>query len=318
MGFPLPDHFTYKNIKKALEDPVVVARELNRIYYTKGYRKKNNGVDILDQDWDNLIILDACRFDMMQASWNREEEVKSVYSKGSDTVEFLLANFKDKSLLDTVYATANPQFHRHKDIINATFHDVIPVWEGENWNPQKGTIPPKIMTQHIMEAEDKYPNKKIIGHYLQPHFPPTNPVTDFFSTNGNEERWNIWDRKLLKSTNISVEEIWQEYINNLQNCLPFVLEVISYLDGKSVITADHGNAVGERSYPIPYREWGHPRGIYIDPLVRVPWIECDYDTRKSIKKDQSETEMDRLDDRDEEEIEERSQSRVCSLGQSQR
>jgi len=44
------------------------------------------------------------------------------------------------------------------------------------------------------------------------------------------------------------------------------------LGGKTIVTADHGNMVGERAFPIPFREWGHPRGVYTPELVDVPWL----------------------------------------------
>jgi hypothetical protein len=65
------------------------------------------------------------------------------------------------------------------------------------------------------------------------------------------------------------------------------------LDGKTVVTADHGNMVGERAFPLPIREWGHPRGLYTDELVDVPWLVHENEPRREIRigesKNQSET-----------------------------
>jgi len=30
------------------------------------------------------------------------------------------------------------------------------------------------------------------------------------------------------------------------------------------------------------QEYGHPWGLYDEPLVRVPWLECPYDDRRTI------------------------------------
>jgi hypothetical protein len=40
--------------------------------------------------------------------------------------------------------------------------------------------------------------------------------------------------------------------------------------------------VGERSSPIPIKEWGHPHGIYTPELVNVPWLVNETDDRRSI------------------------------------
>lgn len=51
----------------------------------------------------------------------------------------------------------------------------------------------------------------------------------------------------------------------------------------TVVTVDHGNCVGERASPIPIREWGHPRGLYDEPFVRVPWFVHKQGHRRKIQ-----------------------------------
>lgn len=40
--------------------------------------------------------------------------------------------------------------------------------------------------------------------------------------------------------------------------------------------------LGERAWPVPIREWGHPRGIYTEELVKVPWLVIGSDSRPAI------------------------------------
>jgi len=54
------------------------------------------------------------------------------------------------------------------------------------------------------------------------------------------------------------------------------------LAGKTVVTADHGQAIGERFRPVPIRYYGHPAGVYADPLVTVPWLVDNRGDRKEI------------------------------------
>jgi hypothetical protein len=40
--------------------------------------------------------------------------------------------------------------------------------------------------------------------------------------------------------------------------------------------------VGERAGPVPVTEWGHPRSIYVDQLVTVPWLVSTAGERRTI------------------------------------
>jgi hypothetical protein len=53
-----------------------------------------------------------------------------------------------------------------------------------------------------------------------------------------------------------------------------------------VITADHGNLVGERLGPIPTRrKYGHPYGVHTEELVVVPWFVVEGETRREMRAD---------------------------------
>ena len=66
---------------------------------------------ILDEDWDNLIILDACRYDFFKEEIEKRQidgYLKKVISRGSHTLNFLKENFTEDYYNDIVYITANP------------------------------------------------------------------------------------------------------------------------------------------------------------------------------------------------------------------
>ncbi|ELZ23103.1 hypothetical protein C475_15679, partial [Halosimplex carlsbadense 2-9-1] len=63
---------------------------------------------------------------------------------------------------------------------------------------------------------------------------------------------------------------------------PRVKELLGELSGKTVVTSDHGNMLGERARPIPIREWGHPDGVYTPELVTVPWLEYESGPRREV------------------------------------
>jgi len=57
-----------------------------------------------------------------------------------------------------------------------------------------------------------------------------------------------------------------------------VLDTIEPLlnhDGRTVVTSDHGNNLGERMPLLPMRLYGHPTGIHHPALREVPWAVID-------------------------------------------
>ena len=53
-------------------------------------------------------------------------------------------------------------------------------------------------------------------------------------------------------------------------------------DGRTVVTADHGQLLGERVGPIPIRYHGHRRGVHVEELLKVPWLVHDLGERSEI------------------------------------
>lgn len=48
-------------------------------------------------------------------------------------------------------------------------------------------------------------------------------------------------------------------------------ELDDELDGKTVVSAEHGELLGERTSPIPAKAWSHPQVKYVQDLPEVPW-----------------------------------------------
>jgi len=70
----IPEHYTIKNLYKSIHNPEKIINELKYIKFKyknpvyeniikKGYGGCEN---VMDKDWDNLIILDACRYDIFK------------------------------------------------------------------------------------------------------------------------------------------------------------------------------------------------------------------------------------------------------------
>lgn len=255
---------------------------VNRAYHTRIFRDHNpNGVDIFDEDWDMLVILDACRYDSLEATDELPGRLESRISRGSATHEFLTANLQGRDLTDTVYVTATPQVHRFADELNVTFFDTIEIWRDEEnvWTAPDGRmgVLPETTAEHAESAAEKYPNKRILVHFTQPHTPYLDPPTDELKTDGN-----VFRKTIKGEIAVSKVEFREAYRRNLERTLPHVSDLMDSVEGKTVVTADHGELLGERGFPVPLRMWSHPHGIYMDELVRVPWLVHQNGNRRNI------------------------------------
>lgn len=279
---------TRSRLSRALENPILFCRHANRLYHRRlGLRPYNEGgIDPFEEDWDNLLVLDACRYDMFERRANLPGRLERVESRASTTVEFLRANVDGHDLRDTVYVTANPQLHQHRDSIEARFGAVVDVWRADGWSDDHGTVLPETVTAAALRASEEYPNKRLVVHYMQPHYPFIGAGArfaggDFTDPEASDE--NVWVQLLQGRLAVDREGIWDLYDANLDRALPPVEEAMEGLGGRTVVTADHGNMVGERAFPIPFREWGHPRGVYTPELVDVPWLVYEDGPRREIR-----------------------------------
>lgn len=286
-----------ENLRRVLKDPKLIAHRLYRDFYRKVI--KNKGIDIMDKDWDNLLILDACRYDLFSKVCTIDGELTNVISSGSHTTEFLRQTFQGRQFNDTVYISATPQLEWTG--LTSTFYDVIQVWE-TGWDDKLGTVPPNEVCKAARAAASEYPHKRLIIHFVQPHFPFIGPTGKWLQKEmsirsgidgANATLPSVWDS--LEEGNISEDIVWDAYGENLEIVLDHVKGLIDELDGKTVLTSDHGNALGE------YGLYGHPGQKAIKSLIYVPWLEIENGARRRIvaeaptnsrsKMDQSELEQ---------------------------
>lgn len=252
---------------------------------------RNSGINVPDEDWDNLVLLDACRFDMFAEQSDLPGRLSKRTSAGSNTPEFLQKNFAGGNFDDTVYVTANPQVNVHLD---DEFFKVINVWES-HWDGDLHTVPPDVMADETIEAYEAYPNKRLISHFVQPHYPFIGEIGQnnldrhsgmelskrmATSKEARRDQKSVWEQ--LYEGTVSTELVWKAYRENLEITLPHVARVIKTFQELTVVTSDHGNALGERVWPVPSKIYGHPPGLRIPALTDVPWLVIDGGARKEV------------------------------------
>lgn len=249
-----------------------------------GYRKVFNQLykrvrpltrtNIYEREWDLLVILDACRPDLLRKVADKFEfidpEFETIYSVGSSTKEWMDKTFSttdESEPRETGIVTAN--VHSKTSLTEDQFAFLYEVWQ-EHWDDSLGTIPPRPVTDTAIKAARNHDSERLIVHYMQPHFPSIVTPSLGAKINHEENEW-IWDGTTVwnqvRRGELSFEEVWQAYRQNLIKVLENVEILLENTNaGTAVLTADHGNAVGEWGY------YDHPGYHGLPFLLEVPWL----------------------------------------------
>lgn len=249
-------------------------------------RYDNDGIAVFDQDWDVLIILDACRYDAFRKHASFPGYLKSVRSRGSVTPEWIRANVAGRDLTDTVCVSANGHYIKLDEELNVRWHAFEPVVEDTLADAEGSllTASPKAVTNRARDALNEFPRKRVVIHYVQPHTP-------YLGTLGRkhfEPGRNLGD--IGTDPTFDRDLIVEAYHENLRLVLSSVEELLDTAGpdiGRVVITSDHGELLGDRLLPLPIRQWGHIPNLHHPILVRVPWHRLDVGKRRDIVAEES-------------------------------
>ena len=250
--------------------------------------RERPGMDVGSASWDTLVLLDSCRYDMFAAENHLDGTLSKRYSKGSTSSEFFAENFAGERFHDVVYVSANPWTAR---LPEGTFHDVIPMYDA--WDEHLQTVTPEVMNEAVRRAHDRYPDKRIVAHYMQPHYP-------FIGERGREldhrgyapdgdyttmDSYSVWAQLQFGIADPARAAVVEAYHENLRVVLRALEPILSAIDGKVVISSDHGNMLGETLGPLPVPVYGHHDGLATPELIEVPWFELPCEGRRETTAD---------------------------------
>lgn len=241
----------------------------------KGKEIKEKPTNIFEKEWDILIVLDACRHDLLEEVMERK--LPYIISVGSWTMEWVKNTFYRKKFYDLIYVSGNPyisDYMLRKLFGRNPFYHLESVWL-YGWDKKLKTVPPKIVRKTAIKLHKKYPHRKMIVHFMQPHHPfigrkriVAEGIEDSFlrfSKGKAKICRTVWD--LFMEGKISKEEFWEAYKSNLEIVLKEVRKMSNKVkEKKIVLTSDHGNALGE------YGIYEHHPNIRIEELVKVPCV----------------------------------------------
>lgn len=224
--------------------------------------------DYIDNlDWKNLVILDGCRHDIYMDVTGVED---SRISAGSMSQDYIERNFSDGDWSDVVYITANPFFASHKfkeltgkepeEVFHTIFHTYMDKWDDEN-----NTVMPESVAEDAKTAEKLFPEKRKIVHFMQPHHPFVEAdLVDVGFADILDEEKTTHEWEMAEEGKISHREVLDAYKQNLEFVMSQAEELLDSISGKTIITADHGNYMGENGF------YGHPRNRNEKALRKVP------------------------------------------------
>jgi hypothetical protein len=247
------------------------------------------GTNVFSEDWDLAVVLDACRADFVDAVADEYDFISdpgSIWSVGSMSHEWTTQTFSREYRAEidgTAFLSANPFSHRTLvDGDTPPYSTVLP-FGSFAWRPVasddfayfeqisadgtdfSNTVPPWKMTDRLVSVGRSDDYSRVVAHYFQPHRPFLAPTESPM-----EESEMTYDRpmELYDRGEISDDELWDAQIDSLRAVLDCIEVLLDNFDAeKVVVTADHGQLLGE------FGVTGHPGGLYLPQVKRVPWIE---------------------------------------------
>lgn len=250
------------------------------------------GTNVLDQEWDALILLDTCRVDALkEVAWRYPflEEVDRLVSLGSTSSEWMAQTFNRDHLDDiqqTGYISGNawaeyvfedrqmPEEHGGApfsfadwDVVGADdFLALEQAWKYGSDDDSLGHVAPRYITDRAIQIAREHEPEQLVVHYSQPHAPYT---AEAIAEGRDELKPHEEGPKAIRH-GIPRSKVWQSYITHLKYVLEDVGLLLNNLNAETVvISADHGEGFGTQlNEKFIY---GHGPGIPHPAVKIVPW-----------------------------------------------
>lgn len=245
----------------------------------------------MNESWHNLFILDSCRADMFREiypefSLLKGSNYRDRLSSSSSSPEFVEKNFCGNYFGDCILISANP--------FPATMSPDSFYYRFDAWSlifdKHVNNVRPEDIYEVFLAYRRRFPDKRIIVWFMQPHIPfITAPhlFEDYnFSERVNEiakegaatsEYRNIWEKVL--DGQVDASEVWDGYRGDLRLVLDVIARGHRPELGKTAITADHGE-ICKRFLGL--KLFGHPSRIRDRELITVPWLTISGDLPKTV------------------------------------
>lgn len=209
--------------------------------------------------WDILIVLDACRYDYFCDSLFNTKLSGTLFkadSNSKNTEEWYYENWSEKHV-DIILISANP--HSKLSKCQGNFYKAVEVWNEDNW------VYPEPALDVLIDLQEEY-DKRFIVHLIPPHLPFIGIEGKDFLENlgvyGN--KYNVYRKVEHYGRNNGWDKIINCYKESIVETLNRIEKYLPKMKGKVIITADHGEMIGEDN------RYGHNRRV--DEVELVPWF----------------------------------------------
>lgn len=235
--------------------------------------------NIFETEWDLCVILDACRVDLARTVSEQREwlpEPDTIWSVGSNSPSWYRRTIRGAGR-DQIEQTALVSGNPHTNTIaDAPWHLCDEVWTYA-FNEEYGTILPRPVTDRAITVAREQDAERLLVHYMQPHLPPVQtsvPELGWNQDDGNWHRSDPWVRAAEGELDPDyVERLYRGNINPVLDDVELLLDNVNA--DRAVITADHGNYIGEDG------KWSHPDKERGAPVRQVPWWETSATDRRT-------------------------------------
>jgi arylsulfatase A-like enzyme len=248
------------------------------------------GENVYEEDWDLLVVLDACRVDTLREVADEYDYIDTVDTKwsiGSQSDEWMAKTFTEKwrdQIAGTRYVTGNGHAEyvfENRDyppknnttplelaswdtVTEEAFFGIDNVWRTTH-DETYGVVLPDRLTDHAIAAGREGGHERLVVHYMQPHLPY---IGDAVSEGREPTELERRGYELLEEDEATRDEVYPLYRETLRYVLDDVERLLDNVDAENVaITADHGEAFGE------WFAYGHPEGFLHPAVKQVPWVE---------------------------------------------
>lgn len=226
-----------------------------------------------ETDWDILVILDACRADVLRqaANW----PVKKAISPASCTPQWLQKVVSSGIFANSRVFSGNPQYEK----IESTAEKVTieRCWETD-WDERCQTVLPEPILDRATEAVAD--GSRVVAHLQQPHWPYVAQLSgQWLPAYDHLGPWSI-DKTEIDSVQVAMQRglidvesarrAYEASVRSVWETLaPYLARWVSR-DKTVIVTADHGETFGRLN---EYGFYEHPCSCHLRPLVEVPWVE---------------------------------------------
>jgi hypothetical protein len=241
-----------------------------------GLRSRADQHDRLkDLDWDIVVVLDACRWDTLEAvaDWPMDY----CHTPGTTTREWLTAAGESGVFEDTHVVSANVNYERHDDLGERTLEKL---WETD-WDGRLGNVAPEPVLDRADEALDAA-DAPVVAHVVPPHAPyiakvgeewlPVFPgVQSWKNSPGGDTIDQYSQQEAMAGGLVDLDRAARGYRASVESVWSVTADYVGRwvkAGNTVVVTADHGETFGGLE---DYFLVEHPHSCYVSPLDRVPF-----------------------------------------------